>query len=559
MNKKFGLVLTLMTTYLTYPFIPSAFCQNIIQEAEEKEIILQEIEVKEGQTLSYIANYYLKNPQLWPELLKYNKLATSDIYAPMPGMKLKVPIVLVKEKFRPAHLVYLLNNVKVRKKNDTEWTEPKINMELYNDDSLITYEKSRANVKFYSGEILSIDENSFVTIRPELKQEEVTLLQGGVRASKAKIITESATIVPRVDPKITKIDYKTKIKDDKTTLVEVYEGAVDVSAQGKTVLVPKGFGTEIKPLSPPSPPKVLPPPPQLSLQIQNLKVSSDNEIVFNKDVKTFNITLQPPTSVDLPSVPTTEELNIPSIPTSQTSPVVTSKEPKDTKQTVTQQPEITSSSQQETETKKTKVKTLGKLIKKYRLQVAKDPEFKRIVYDEIKELSENSQVSVDITKLNLPDGKYYYKISYIDELGFENYSPYRSFIIDTIPPKLEVNISSITKTDEELINITGFTESFATVKVNDRAVEVDPNGKFLVSLVLKLGINNIEFVAKDSAGNETKVVRQIELVKKLTKEEKEELKKSVIKSEEKQNLTGNFLATILSVSVIVGVLLFFLK
>jgi hypothetical protein len=163
MNKK---ILFVVITFL----ISQLFAQNVIQEAEEKEIILQEIEVKEGQTLSYIANYYLKNPKLWPELLKYNKIATSDIYAPMPGTKLKVPIVLVKEKFRPAYLVYILNNVKTRKKNSTEWLTPQINQELYNDDSLITYEKSRANIKFYSGELLSVDENSFITIRPELKQ-----------------------------------------------------------------------------------------------------------------------------------------------------------------------------------------------------------------------------------------------------------------------------------------------------------------------------------------------------------------------------------------------------
>jgi len=353
MNKK---ILLLVITFIT----TTSFAQNIIQEAEEKEIVLQEIEVKEGQTLSYIANYYLKNPKLWPELLKYNKIATSDIYAPMPGTKLKVPIVLVKEKFRPAYLVYLLNNVKIRKKNVNEWSTPQINMELYNDDSLITYEKSRANVKFYSGELLSIEENSFITIRPELKQEEVTLLQGGIRASKAKIITESATITPKFDPKIEKIDYKTRIKDDKTTLIEVYEGAVDVSAQGKTVLVPKGFGTEVKPLSPPAIPKALPPPPELTLQTPNLKMSSENDLVFNKNSTQFSITLLEPKPIDI----TTHTLP-PDIDINISTNIQSTKNIQTNLQDLSKNIDNNIVSKPTTDTKKPK--TIGKLIKKYRM------------------------------------------------------------------------------------------------------------------------------------------------------------------------------------------------
>ncbi len=527
--------------FLIFVFIFSniLYAQNIIQESEEHEIILQEIEVKEGQTLSYISNYYLKDPKLWPELLKYNTLTTSDIYAPLPGIKLKVPIILVKEKFRPAHLTYILNKVKTRKKDFSDWIDAKINMELYNDDSLITQDKSRANIKFFSGEILTVEENSFITIRPELKQEEVTLLQGGVRASKAKVITENATITPKADPNTKKIDYKTKIKDDKTTLVEVYEGLVDVSAQGKTVVVPKGFGTEIKPLSPPSVPKELPPPPELAIyNIPNIKISENNELILNNKNSQLQISLIEPQKL----IPTTESI------------------PLKTKSDLQEQSKLSfQTSYQEIDTKKTKPKTIGKIIKKYRILVSKDPEFKRIVYDETKELSADGRLSMDLTKIGIPDGKYFYKISYIDELGFESDSAIKSFVLDTTPPMLQVNISSGTKTDTELFNITGITESSATLKVNDRIIEVEPDGKFFTSIVLKLGINNITFISKDHSGNETKLVEQVELVKKLTKEEKEELKKLAVKEEKNRNITGNLLATFLSIGIIVGVLLFFLR
>ncbi len=511
------------------------YSQTKILEAEDKEVILQEIEVKEGQTLSYIASYYLKDPKQWPEILKYNKLSTSDIYAPLPGMKLKVPVYIVKEKFRPAYLVYILNKVKYRKRDSVVWEEPIINMELYNDDAIATYENSRANIKFYSGEILSVDENSFITIRPELKQEEVTLYKGGVRATKAKVITDTSEIVPRIDPKNPKTDFRTKIREeDKATLVEVYEGAVDVTAQGKTVYVPKGFGTEVKPLSPPSPPKALPPPPEIKFLSDNVKLSENNELILNNSVSQISLQLVEP-KIDekqiLPFVP--EQTNI-----------------KTTKQKTSEH------SQQQ------KPKVLGQIIKKYHLQIAKDTEFKKIVYDKIEEITPDSKINLDLKQLQLADGKYYYRLSYIDELGFENPAIFRPIIIDTTPPKLITNLKEITKVEQEVLNISGETEPEAIVKLNEINVEVDKDGKFVASLILNPGINKITLIAKDRFNNEARIEHQVERVKSLTKQEKEEQKLKKKQSEEldkRISSLGTIIAAVVSSAVVTFVLLFFLK
>ncbi|MCS7152123.1 MAG: FecR domain-containing protein [Endomicrobia bacterium] len=527
-KKKFYLILAHLL--LTSIFINICFSQpQKILEAEDKEYLLQEIEVKEGQTLSFIANYYLKDPKQWPEILKYNKLDTTDIYAPLPGMKLKVPIVIVKEKFRPAHLVYILNQVKYRKRDTVDWKDTTINMELYNDDALVTYENSRANIRFYSGEILSIDENTFITIRPELKQEEVTLHKGGVRATKAKIITESAQVSPRIDPKFPKTDFRTKIRDeDKATLVEVYEGAVDVTAQGKTVLVPKGFGTEVKPLLPPSPPKALPPTPELSIKTENIKFSLQNELVLSKTAPVVSFQLIEPKMEEKQIVPSfTPEI-------------------KQTERKV--QPQ---------ETQKPKV--VGNIIRKYRIQIAKEPEFKKVVYDEINEIKPDKSVSFDLSRLQLPDGKYYYKVSYIDELGFENPTPPRIFIIDATPPKLETDLQQITKTDKDVIHITGKTEPTAIVKINDVDVILDQDGKFVAATTLKLGKNKIRLLSRDPYGNETFVEHEIERVKTLTKEEVKTLEKTQQKKEKKGITVGSILAAGIASAVIILVLFFFIS
>ncbi|MCX7910414.1 MAG: FecR domain-containing protein [Endomicrobia bacterium] len=496
--------------------------QYKIQEAEEKEILLQEIEVKEGQTLSYIANYYFKDPKLWPEILKYNKLDIKDIYAPLPGMKLKVPIFIVKEKFRPAYLIYILNKVKYKKSDSVIWEEPTINMELYNNDAIATYEKSRANIKFYSGEILTIDENSFVTIRPELKQEEVSLHKGSVRATKAKVITDNAVITPRIEPKTEKTDFRTKIREeDKTTLVEVYEGAVDVTAQGKTVYVPKGFGTEVKPLSPPSLPKALPTPPQI--YVETTKVSAGNELVLSKNIPAFSLTLS---------------------------------EPKIEKEIIS---ESTNLLKEEKNQQPLKPKTIGRIIKKYNLQISKEKDFKKIIYEETNELKPDQKINIDLKSLQLPDGKYFFRVSYVDDLGFENPSEPKVIVVDTTPPKLSTNIQEITKTDQEILHISGETEPNVSLKINNNPVEVDKEGKFSYALLLSLGINKIEIIAKDLYENETKIQHQIERVKVLSKEEKKEEDGKQQTETEKGISLGTILATSISLLVIILVISFFIK
>lgn len=505
-----------------------AFSQQYkIQEAEEKEILLQEIEVKEGQTLSYIANYYFKDPKSWPEILKYNKLDTTDIYAPLPGMKLKVPIRIVKEKFRPAYLVYILNKVKYKKSDSVVWEDAVINMELKNNDAITTYEKSRANIKFYSGEVLTIDENSFVTIRPELKQEEISLHKGAVRATKAKVITDNAIITPKIEPKSEKTDFKTKIREeDKTTLVEVYEGAVDVTAQGKTVYVPKGFGTEIKPLSPPSLPKALPPPPEL--QLETTKISSEDELVLTKNLP--NISLQ------------LKETKIEQKELSPPSQVL--EEKKFTKEETQQQ---------------VKPKIIGSIAKKYRIQISKEKDFKKIIYEETNDLKPNQKIEINLKSLQIPDGRYYLRISYIDELGFENPSEPKVIVIDTTPPKLITNLQNIEKTDQEVIHISGETEPEAYLKINGRPVEVDKDGKFSYALLLNFGINKIEILAKDKYENETVIQHQVERVKVLSKEEKEKIITQDKPTEEKSSFLATILATSISLIVVILVVSFFIK
>ncbi|MFH1369421.1 MAG: LysM peptidoglycan-binding domain-containing protein [Elusimicrobiota bacterium] len=475
--------------------------------------VLQEITVKEGDTLWGISNYYLKNPQSWPEIIKYNNLPSSDPNIILPGMKLRVPILLIKENLRAATLFYIFNDVRYRRNKQAEWNKAQTNMELYNEDGLRTFQESRAKVRFFSGEVLQLDENSLIILRPEEKQEEVSLLSGGVRASRARILASDTTIDPRIEPRGPAPDFRAKIKEDKTTLVEVYDGIVDVTAQGKTVTLTKGFGTEVKFKKAPSAARALPPLPEFDVK------ASGSEIPGSKLSTTANVT-----SGSL-------ELNIKA--PSATGPATSG------------------------ESGKSQTKVLSQIINKYHIQVSTSYSFYPVVIDEINKLQ--GKASIDFKKYILPDSIYYYRIAYVDELGFEGrFSQPVQFRIDTTAPVIELTtLKDGDEIDTEFIIVEGKTEPNASLKINDKDVSADNKGAFMTALTPKKGKNLVTLIATDHAGNTSSKTITVEKVKTASRKSG-----GGEKTEEKSKDKG---ATILSVAlgiltgaVILGVVMFIL-
>ena len=470
-----------------------------ILPAQESEVILQEISVKDGDTLWSVANYYLKDPRAWSDILKYNKLPSSDPNIILPGMKLKIPIMLVKESLRPAYLIYLLNDVRYRRRNTVTWEPAILNMEFFNEDGIRTTGNSNARVKFLTGELVHIGENSFVILRPEKEREEVKLFSGSVRSSKAKVLTERVTLEPKIAPSGAKPDYKTKVKEDKTTLVEVYEGIVDVTAEGKTVTLNKGFGTQVKFLQPPEAPRELPPLPKYADQ-------SGGELPESKletpEMSRGSLLVQ----MKLPEIPKLE----------------------------------------------TKAKVVGALASKYHLQISSDNKFKEILIEETDGIKDRILLNFD--KYNLPDGKYWYRLAYMDELGFESeFTLPRSFIIDKKPPVLEIiqpnNNERIT---DLFISVEGKTEPLATVSVNGVPVRLDETGKFSVSITGNLGENTLAIISKDKAGNITNIKRTVHCLK--ASQYKGKLRKDGTEKPSWASTPAGIAAAVATFIVILGVL-----
>lgn len=416
---------------------------------------LQEIVVKEGDTLWSIANYYLKDPKRWPEILKYNNLPLTDPAVALPGMKLKVPVLLIKEHLRKADLIYLNVPVLYRRKNQPTWKEAYLDLDLYNDDGLRTMDNAEAHVRFYSGDVLKLHKNSLVILRPELKKEEVNLLTGTLRAGRTKVITETAEVTPQTSGTL----YKARIRDDKSTIVQVEKGSTEVLGldTGKKVVVPEGYANITMPHKSPTKPVKVP------------KMSGYEMVEFNEKGEPILI------------------------------------------ETNSQEKKV-----RETKTKPAQAlpKKQGKSIAMYRVQVAQESSFSRVIWDKKRELTDKTDVN-STEGYDLPDGKYYRRVSYIEPSGEESeFSLLPPFEADNRPPTLSVSLPKDGfRTRETMIPVEGQVELGSIVTVNNLPVKIEPDGKFRWSVVLnKSGANIIKIIGKDLTGNKTEIQRTVYLL-----------------------------------------------
>ncbi|HCC48146.1 MAG TPA: hypothetical protein DEQ38_08565 [Elusimicrobia bacterium] len=347
---------------------------------------MQTIIVKPGDTLWSISNTYLKDPRRWNELLKYNRLPAADPSIALPGMALKVPVNLLKEQYRAAKLVYFLNEVLLRRSGGADWKGVSGGMDLYKADTLRTRSDARADVKFYTGEVLNLYPNSIAVLRPPgEKNTDVRLMAGEMRGLRSRVVTASA----RITPKTRDTEFGAKIKDDLTTLVQVYKGRADVEAGGKTVEVLEGFASEVKMDMAPSQPVKLPPLPQLSEGSQTA-LASGSRTHFKSDGGVVSIDMGKPVKTG----------------------GLAAKLPKDDLGKGAKPPDLNDKTLDSSEI--VKMLSVGNPVQSYHLQVSKEAGFNTTLLDKTYDAFEK----IDLNGV-LPPGNYYMRVALIDLLGFE--------------------------------------------------------------------------------------------------------------------------------------------
>lgn len=428
-----------------------------VQSPAFGEEVFQDIVVKPGETLWAIANRYLKDPKRWPDIVKYNNLQTSDPTVPLPGSKLKIPILLIKEEYRNAQLIKMIPEVRFKRKGTTDWAEAKQNMTLHYEDSLRTMKGAKAHIQFPTKEVVQINENTYVVVKPEKILQEIELHRGEVRARRARVIMPTGTVVK---PKSVQSDYQAKVRDDETEVVFVYKGKVDVTAQGKTVTVREGFGTEVPKLKPPKEPQPLTSfddfnPAEMTAAAVMEKLGGDHSVI------------DPSKSIPKAAAP---------------------------KKVAKGKAESIAS---------------GQILVNYTLQLATDEKFTNIVFKTNKSMG----TMFDVKKAKIPDGNYFMRVAFTDALGVTGpFSQPSPITRDTSPPvisNLFPKEGQKFNGEEKYCDVIGDVDGAAMLAINDEVVFVGPTGRFTKFLTLEEGPNKITVLARDLHGNETVVNRTV--------------------------------------------------
>jgi flagellar hook assembly protein FlgD len=115
----------------------------------------------------------------------------------------------------------------------------------------------------------------------------------------------------------------------------------------------------------------------------------------------------------------------------------------------------------------------------------------------------------------LPDGKYFVRVA--AQATVQRSASTIQVDIDTEPPIIRLaNLPEDTQVggDVQELSVEGVTDPDATVWLNDwfQPLEVTESGSFNVVYTLREGVNRIELVAVDDAGNQASIVREITLL-----------------------------------------------
>lgn len=438
--------------------------------AQESDTAFQNVVVRRGDTLWGIANAYLKDPGKWDEILKHNTLPTTDPTVALPGMTLRVPVKLIREDRRAAHVVQKRNRVDFRRKETADWKGASEGMEVFKGDALRTLEDSRAKVKFLNADMLSVDPNSLVIVKPPSKDFDVELKTGSIFTGRARVITASARVIPKTDD----TQYSTRISPDFTTQVAVHKGLAAVEAQGRTVDVKAGMATEIKMGLAPEAPRKIPDLPDFEARAADFNGES-----VRKTAKLADGAL--------------------AAAGADVSEIERAADAADLKGEVASL-------------------RVGVPISRYRVQASLGRDFEKPVFDKTFDAEDRLEMRYE----KVPPGVYWFRIALIDLLGTQQrWSAPRLFAIGVsrkAPPPVDfkqaITIAKPSKDDEwsnsAIYKVVGVAKNErVTVKVNGKAMRLDDYGNFSVDIKLKDGANDIDFVVTDQDGNSTTITRRV--------------------------------------------------
>lgn len=218
----------------------------------------REVTVKNDQSLKTFVKKELKKSQFKNDLLRYNNLKEEDF---KPGLKIKIPYSISKD--RAAKVRFVKGSVK--RKSNGKWTMiRRAGTVLLQNDLIKTGKSSKVEIQFDDGSLLQLTSDSQLSLKEYAyskngRKSNLNLKNGAIFANVNKLRKRSQFKVTTVTAVagVRGTEFFVSLDKNKNMKVEVYKGRVDVSSKGKTVVVKKGYETEVKNGESPNDPKKL--------------------------------------------------------------------------------------------------------------------------------------------------------------------------------------------------------------------------------------------------------------------------------------------------------------
>ena len=223
--------------------------------------------LRPGDNLIRFGKQHLINPDDWHVLQKLNNIKNPQQM--QLGKVLRVPLSLVKQSPAPAEIVLASGQAGILKA-DKSVQAVTVGQQLSAGTELITGEKSKLNIKFADGSIVSMQPKS------TMKLDTLSMYSGGgmvdtkLRLQQGKVETEAnpahrqGNQMHIITPTAVAAVRGTKFRvsaDDVSITQETLEGKVALMASGQEVAVDKGFGSLSEGGNAPLPPVLLLPAP----------------------------------------------------------------------------------------------------------------------------------------------------------------------------------------------------------------------------------------------------------------------------------------------------------
>lgn len=342
-----------------------------------------------------------------------------------------------------AMLSNIRNDVRSKKADTIAWQAARQGMQLFDRDSVQTFSRSTASIKFDADNEIELGPNSLIVIKrlerdliwPERKTFMVMVdgeLRGKVKPTGDKpvfvqIETPNAVASVQSADNASAVDFQIKVNADASSSITVFEGAATITGAGKSVKVNANQTSIVDGDSAPSLPEPLPD------QVRLISPNDNKQYVYRELPPKVEFTW-----------------------------------------------------------------AADDYAASYRFLLARDAEFKDVFF-------ETKLKGTKFEHGNLTAGHYFWRVIGLNKKGVEGAvsTPLRVQLKqDLAPPQLDMAFPAVA-TGQKRYTLRGKAEPGATVFVGGKEVAVDAAGVFSYDIDLKSGVNLIVIEVVDSVGNVT--------------------------------------------------------